>query len=76
MMANVRPSGANINVTVMTPANVTFNITNDNVAFEVDEVYPVMIISDDPTVTIERQSADIIIRDDMDSELLCLRAHC
>ena len=74
-MGNVRPSGANINVTVTSPANVTFNITNDNVAFEVDEVYPVVIIPDDPTVTIERESANIIIRDDMDSELLCLRAH-
>lgn len=74
-MADIQPSGTDINTMVTTPATISFNITNDEVAIEVDEVYPVVIIPDDPTVTLEQRVANIIIRDDVDSKS-CRNTQC
>ena len=74
-MADIRPSGTDINTMVTTPATISFNITNDEVAIEVDEVYPVVIIPNNPNVTVEQRVANIIIRDDVDSKS-CRNTYC
>jgi collagen type VI alpha len=64
-MAGIRVSGTAINETVITPATVFFNITDDDVAAEVDETYPVELAPLDTTVTIVG-SAVIVIEDNFD----------
>ena len=60
-------SGTDINMEVTVPVDITFQITNDDVALEAEERFPVVIISDDPTVTVEEPLTNIFIRDDFDS---------
>ena len=67
-MADVRISGNDINVTVTAPDTIDFNITDDDVAVEVDERYPVTIIPNDPSVVIRERMATIVIVDDVDSK--------
>ena len=67
-LEGVQPSEVVINTTVVTPATVSFNITDDDVAFEVDEIYTVTIIPEDGTVTVGTGTATIIITDNIDSK--------
>ena len=73
-MVGVVTSGTDINERVTVPADITFQITNDEVALEAEEMFPVVVIPDDPTVTVEEPQTDIVIRDDFDS--MCVYIMC
>ena len=69
-MTGVTQSGTDVNQMVTVPADITFTITDDDVALELDEMYPLVIIPDDTTVTVEPRLANIIIEDNVDSKSL------
>ena len=69
-MRGVIRSGTDVNEMVTVPANITFTITDDDYALELDEMYPLVIIPDDTTVTVENRLANIIIEDKVDSKSL------
>ena len=75
-MANVVISGTDIDRTVISPATVTFNITNDDVAVEDDETYLVTLIPSNPSVFVERRMAQIVILDDVDSKFCSYLEFC
>ena len=68
VMPGVEVSETEIQVEVTVPATITFDITNDDVSVELDEVYSVTMIPNDPNVFIEERMATIVIVDDVDSE--------
>lgn len=70
-VAGVRFSGTKVDAVVTVPARgpvtVTFNITDDMVSGEADEIYSLAMIPTDPTVVIQQRFTTIIITDDVDS---------
>ena len=66
-MDGVRISGSLVDETVISPSMVMFNITDDAVAVELDEMYPLNLQPSDPAVVVMERMTNIIITDDIDS---------
>ena len=66
-MEGVAISGTPVDQNVTAPSTVRFNITDDAVAVELDEEYPLTIDPYDPAVIVVERMSDIIITDDVDS---------
>ena len=66
-MEGVRISGTRVFQLVTSPATVTFNITDDAVAVEVDERYFLTLRPTDPSVIVQEPRTIITITDNVDS---------
>ena len=70
-MEGVRISGTPVDQNITAPGTVRFNITDDAVAVELDEEYPLTIAPYDPAVIVMVRMTNITITDDIDS--MCIR---
>ena len=66
-MEGVRISGSRVDEMVISPDTVMFNITDDDAAVELDEMYPLNLQPSDPAVVVMERMTNIIITDDIDS---------
>ena len=66
-MADVRISGTDVSELITSPATVNFDINDDEVSIEVDEIYSLTLHPNDTAVIVMERMTSIIITDDVDS---------